>query len=250
VLTAWIGAALVGLSLGLLGSGGSILTVPILVLLVGRAPSTAVAESLAIVATISAFGALVQVRRGGVDGRWAALIAGPGIVGAWLGAHLNALVPEIVPLLSFALLAVLAGVELLRRVRAAERPPARVRLPLAALAGLGVGVLTGFLGVGGGFLIVPVLTLLAGLALPRAAGTSLVVIAVNSLVGFAQHARAFEPGAEAFDARLVALFAAIGIAGSALGMWLAPRLALRMLQRVFAWTLFAVGAAVAASAVA
>lgn len=221
---------------------------PILVFLVGRSPSAAVTESLAIVAAISAFGALVQAWRGRVDARWAALLAGPGIVGAWLGARLHALVPEIVSVLAFALLVVVAGVEL-RRARAEERAPTRVRLPLAALAGLGVGVLTGFLGVGGGFLIVPVLTLFAGLALPRAAATSLVVIAVNSLVGFAQHARAAEPGAAAFDARLVALFAAIGIAGSALGLWLAPRIAVRTLQRVFAWTLFAVGAAVALSAV-
>ena len=148
MLSAWIGAALVGLSLGLLGSGGSILTVPILVFLVGRSPSAAVTESLAIVAAISAFGALVQAWRGRVDTRWAALLAGPGIGGAWLGARLHALVPEMVSVLAFALLVVLAGVELLRRARAEERAPTRVRLPLAALAGLGVGVLTGFLGVG------------------------------------------------------------------------------------------------------
>jgi len=245
VLAAWIGAALVGLSLGLLGSGGSILTVPVLVFLAGRDERTAVTEALAIVAAISAVGALVQLRRGRVDGRWAASLVGPGLLGAWLGAGLHRVVPERVTAASFALLVVAAGVELLRRAGRPPAPVARVQPALALLAGLGVGVLTGFLGVGGGFLVVPVLVLLARLPLARAAGTSLLVIAANALAGLAAHL--LGPDAARLDLGLVAVFASVGIAGSLVGLGLAPRLPVRALQRGFAGLLFVVGVAVMAT---
>lgn len=245
MLAAWIGAALVGLSLGLLGSGGSILTVPVLVFLAGRDESTAVVEALAIVGAIALVGALVQARRGHVDARWAALLAGPGLPGAWLGARLHRLVPESATALAFALLVVLAGIELLRRAGQKATPAARVRAVPALLAGLGVGVLTGFLGVGGGFLIVPVLVLLARLSLERATGTSLAVIAANSCAGLAAHRLAAATSAARPDVPLIALFASVGIAGSLAGLALAPRLPAARLQRGFAAVLFLVGGAVA-----
>jgi len=243
MLAAWIGAALVGLSLGLLGSGGSILTVPVLVFLAGRDERTAVSESLAIVAAISAVSALVQARRGRVDRRWATYLIGPGLPGAWLGARLHESVSPRVSALSFALLVAVAGIELLRRSGRASAPVAEVRVGWALLAGLGVGVLTGFLGVGGGFLIVPVLMLFARLPLERASGTSLVVISANALAGLASHV--LVGTADAPDLGLVALFAALGIGGSLVGLALAPRLPARTLQRAFALVLFAVATAVA-----
>lgn len=245
MLAAWIGAALVGLSLGLLGSGGSILTVPVLVFLAGRDEHAAVVEALAIVGAIALAGALVQAWRGRVDARWAALLIGPGLPGAWLGARLHRLVPESVTALAFGLLVVLAGIELLRRAGRTVTPAARVRAVPALLAGLGVGVLTGFLGVGGGFLIVPVLVLLARLPLERAAGTSLAVIAANSLAGLVAHRLASGASAAPLDMHLIVLFASVGIAGSMAGLALAPHLPAARLQRAFATVLFLVGGAVA-----
>jgi len=244
MLSAWIGAAVVGLSLGLLGSGGSILTVPILVVLAGRDEHAAVVESLAIVGAIAAAGAVVQARRGRVDGRWAASLVGPGLVGAWLGALLHRVVPESVTRLTFALLVIAAGVEMLRRVGRPASPPTAVHAGRALIAGLGVGVLTGFLGVGGGFLIVPVLVLFAGLPLERATGTSLAVIAGNALSGLVGHLATGATGGPAVDLHLVALFSGVGIAGSLAGLALAPRLPAVHLQRTFAAVLFLVGGAV------
>jgi len=243
VLAAWLGAALVGLSLGLLGSGGSILTVPVLVYLAGRDERQAVVESLVIVGAIAAAGALAQLRRGRVDGRWAAYLIGPGLIGAWFGAELHRHVSEQVTALAFALLVLLAAFELLRRAGRHVEPTGGVRASSALLAGAGVGLLTGFLGVGGGFLIVPVLVLFARLPLERATGTSLVVIAVNALAGFLAHALA--PGSPRPDLQLVAVFATVGTAGSLVGLALAPRLPAALLQRVFATLLVLVGGGVA-----
>jgi len=243
MLAAWIGAALVGLSLGLLGSGGSILTVPVLVYLAGRDERTAVLESLVIVGAIAATGALVQFRRGRVDLRWAAYLVGPGLVGAWFGAALHRRVPAHVTALAFALLVLLAAFELLRRAGRRVEPSGSVRASSALLAGAGVGLLTGFLGVGGGFLIVPVLVLFARLPLERATGTSLVVIAANAFAGFVAHGLA--PDAPPLDLELVGVFTALGIAGSLVGLELAPRLPAARLQRVFALLLALVGCGVA-----
>lgn len=243
MLAAWIGAALVGLSLGLLGSGGSILTVPVLVYLAGRDERQAVVESLVIVGAIAAAGALVQLRRGRVELRWAAYLVGPGLVGAWLGAELHRHVSAQVTALAFALLVLLAAFELLRRAGQPVERPGSVRARSALLAGAGVGLLTGFLGVGGGFLIVPVLVLFARLPLERATGTSLVVIAANALAGFIAHT--LTPGSPRPDLRLVAVFATIGAAGSVVGLALAPRLPATILQRVFAALLVLVGGGVA-----
>ena len=243
MIAAWIGAALVGLSLGLLGSGGSILTVPVLVYLAGRDERTAVVESLVIVGAIAVAGALVQLRRGRVDGRWAAYLVGPGLVGAWFGAELHRHVPEKFTALAFALLVLLASFELLRRAGRRVEPSGAVHAGSALLAGAGVGLLTGFLGVGGGFLIVPVLVLFARLPLERAAGTSLVVIAANAFSGFVAHA--FAPEAPRPDLHLVTVFAAVGIAGSLVGVQLAPRLPAALLQRLFAALLALIGCGVA-----
>jgi len=242
VLAAWIGAALVGLSLGLLGSGGSILTVPVLVYLAGRDERTAVVESLVIVGAIATAGALVQLWRGRVDGRWAAYLVGPGLVGSWFGAELHRHVPERVTALAFALLVLLAAFELLRRAGRRVEPSGGVRTSWALLAGAGVGLLTGFLGVGGGFLIVPVLVLFARLPIERATGTSLVVIAANAFSGFVAHGRA--PDAPRLDPKIVGVFIALGIAGSLVGLQLAPRLPAARLQRIFALLLALIGCGV------
>ncbi len=194
VVAALLLSGLVGFSLGLVGGGGSILTVPILVYVAGLPAKEAVALSLAIVGATAAVGAVVQYRAGDADLRIAGLFGGTGMLGAFLGAPLTRLVPAHVLMLIFAALMVLVGVRMLAQRGAETAPEETMSRPRAAqqalrcgVAGLGVGILTGFLGVGGGFLIVPALLRFARIPMRKAVGTSLVVIALNSAAGYLAH---------------------------------------------------------------
>ena len=180
---ALIGALAVGLSLGLLGSGGAILTVPVLVYLVGHGEKAAITESLAIVGAISLAGAGVAARRRRID--WhSVLVFGPaGMLGAFLGALASRWVSGGIQLLLLSVLMLAAAAIMFRKPPVAERPR-RPHPAALALNGLLVGVATGLVGVGGGFLIVPALVLLVGLPMPVAVGTSLSIIVLNSLTGF------------------------------------------------------------------
>ena len=178
----------IGVSLGLIGGGGSIITVPILVYVAGLPVPEAVAMSLAVVGTTAAVGGYFQARAGHVHGQAALIYGGTGMAGAALGAHLTHLVPAPVLMLLFAALIIWVGLGMARGQAEAEQSPCAECHPgKCAAAGLVIGVLTGFLGVGGGFLIVPALLRFARMPVPQAIGTSLVIIAVNSLAGFAAH---------------------------------------------------------------
>jgi uncharacterized membrane protein YfcA len=221
-------AALIGVSLGALGSGGSIVTLPVLVYVAGMSVHAAVEMSLAIVGGTSLVGAFLHYRRRQLHVRATVLFAVAGMVGAYFGSNLTHRVPPHVLMLIFALLMLTVGVPMLRAPRE-KLPGARCR-PVRCLAvGAAVGVLTGFLGVGGGFLIVPALVLLAGLETRQAVGTSLAIIALNSLSGFIGHL-----GFPALDLKLTLAFLAIALLGLGLGVGLAGRLSERSLRRVFA----------------
>lgn len=251
MMWAMFGAAAVGLSLGLLGSGGAILTVPILVSLVGHDEKSAIAESLAIVGAIAAAGVVHAAAQKRVDFRSAALLALPGIVGAYLGAEAARHVPGAIQLLLLAALMLAAAVLMFRNGRAgAPRDEAR-REPLApmtalwmsAVQGLGLGFTTGLVGVGGGFLIMPVLVLLRRLPMSLAVGTSLAVIAINSAAGLVKYLLVFaeHPDAAArVDWSVVGLFAAVGIVGSLVGNAVSTRMNQDTLKRVFAASLIVV----------
>jgi len=191
--TAGVWAALVlsggiGLSLGLIGGGGSIITVPVLVYVAGIPVAEAIALSLAIVGTTALVGAVLQARSGNVHWKASALYGGMGIVGAAFGARLTPLVPPPVLILLFAALLVFVGLRLLRGEPEAALPKRAECTPWkCALAGLVIGVVTGFLGVGGGFLIVPALLRFAKMPMHQAIGTSLVIITANSAAGFIAH---------------------------------------------------------------
>ena len=174
----WIilGAAIIGLSLGLLGSGGSILTVPILTYLLGMPEKTAVASSLAIVGGISLIGALPLLRRGLVDGRALLAFGPPSMLGTVAGAWLAQRLPEGSQLLIFAPVMLVAAWRMASGGAASVQGPRKSAWAIA-LAGIGVGLLTGLVGIGGGFLIVPALVLLLGLPMPRAVATSLDTVA-------------------------------------------------------------------------
>lgn len=242
MIWAWFGAVAVGLSLGLLGSGGAILTVPILVYLVGHGEKTAIAESLAIVGAIALFGVLRAAMQRRIDWTSALLLAIPGIAGTWSGARVAQWVPGAVQLLLLAGLMLTASVLMFRKPRVGNAPACAMkpgeRAPacgtaIIAAQGVGLGFATGLVGVGGGFLIVPVLVLLRRLPMPTAIGTSLAIISVNSATGLVAYA-----GGDGLDLdldwRIVGMFIALGVAGSLVGNVLAGRIYQDTLRRMFA----------------
>lgn len=221
----------IGLSLGLLGGGGSILTVPALVYLVGQSPSAAVTTSLAIVGANSLIGASLHSRRGRLNWRVALLFGGSGMVAAYLAAGLSKWFSPNGLLVAFALLMlVIGGVMVSGKTRGLKPADgATPNWPVTLGAGLGVGILTGILGVGGGFLIVPALVMLVGLPMQEAVGTSLLVIAANSAAGLLGHLSAGMP-----DLGLILVFVGAGMLGLWGGTVLAHRLPAGRLQQGFA----------------
>ena len=221
----------IGLSLGLIGGGGSIITLPVLVYVIGVDAHQAVGMSLAVVGTASMIGAAVHHRRGAVNVKTGAVFGFFGTVGAYFGSGLTYLFSDGALLLVFATLMVVIAVLMLIRERGGKSgaAPTRSSRVKAAAAGLVVGLLTGFLGVGGGFLIVPALVLFGGLAMKDAIGTSLVVIAINCAAGLAAHL-----SYGGFDLGVTALVTALAAAGALVGAALSHRAAPRQLRRGFA----------------
>ena len=242
ILLALVLGTLIGLALGALGGGGSILTVPALVYLLGQDAHAAVGTSLVIVGANAAFGAYMHGRRGALRLREALIFGGAGIVAAYGGARLSSRLPPALLLALFALLMVLIAVVMLRG-RAQQPEAGRATLgsggrawPRVIAGGLGVGFLTGFLGVGGGFLIVPALVLLLGMEMQAAVGSSLLVIALNSAAGLLGHL-----GDVPLNWGLIGLLVAGGLAGIAGGAWLAQRVPPARLRQAFALLVLILG---------
>ena len=242
MLIALLGALAIGLTLGLLGSGGSILTVPVLVYLVGEPDKLAIAESLGIVTLISLVGALPFALKKLVDWRSVWLFGIPGMAGAYGGAYLSKFVPGAVQLVLFALVMLLAAALMFRRSAPnAETAGMRQAAWKIGLEGLIVGVLTGLVGVGGGFLIVPALVLLGGLPMHLAIGTSLAIIFLKSISGFYKYVDVLQDVGLSIDWGLVLLFAAIGIVGSLVGTWVGEHISHVHLRKGFAVFLVVMG---------
>lgn len=220
----------IGGSLGLLGGGGSILTVPALVYLIGQSPQLAITTSLAIVGANSALGASFHRTQGSVNWRVALVFGGVGMIVSYFSAGLSKQFSADVLMVAFALLMMGIGILLLIRrntVKALTIPESLAIWKVFA-GGAVVGVLTGILGVGGGFLIVPALVMLVGLPMRQAVGTSLVVIAMNSFAGFAGHL-----GEGTLDLTLILIFVIAGVAGTFAGSKLANRIPSARLQQAF-----------------
>ncbi len=237
------GALLVGLSLGLLGSGGSILTVPILVYGLGQGEKAAIAGSLAIVAGISALAAIPYAVQRQIAWRSVLLFGLPGMAGAWIGSRIAAGISGSVQLALFAVVMLVAAGFMLRRPSMIA-PADRIPRPAwkVAIDGSAVGVLTGLVGVGGGFLIVPALVLLGGLPMSLAVGTSLVIIAGNATTGFFEHLATVRALGIALDSRTISTFITLGAIGALAGHTIGRRLPQAALRRVFAVFLLALGA--------
>ena len=242
----WPGAVAIGLSLGLLGSGGSILTVPVLRYLVGQDEKVAIAGSLAIVGIIALVGSYSYVKARLVDWRTVALFGVPGMAGTYAGAWASAYVSGLLQLSVFAVVMAVAGYFMLKPMALNDQAgpnaaPGRRAFWRVSADGLVVGAVTGFVGVGGGFLIVPALVLLGGLPMIGAVATSLVIIALKSAVGFFKYQEVLAVQGLQLDYTVIASISLLGVIGSFAGAQLAQGLAKEKLQLAFGVLLIVMG---------
>ncbi|WP_406055599.1 sulfite exporter TauE/SafE family protein [Streptomyces sp. NBC_01077] len=231
---------LIGVSLGVLGGGGSILTVPILVYLAGQDAKEAIATSLFVVGVTSLAALVPHARARRVRWRTGLLLGAFSMAGAYGGGRLAAYVPGPLLLVAFALMMLATAVTMLRKPRRGRERAGSTRgeLPLARVAatGLGMGAVTGLVGSGGGFLVVPALAILGGLPMGVAVGTSLLVIAMNSFAGLAGHLSGVT-----VDRGLALTVTAAAVLGSLAGARLAGRIPQEALRTAFGWFVVVMG---------
>ena len=239
-LSAILSGLVTGLMLGIFGSGGSIITTPSLLYLLHVDAKSAIAMSLGIVAVTATIAALQHWRRGNINFKVTAVFGLFGAIGTYAGTRLGLITPVMVQLTVFALVMYAASWRMLRTMRphrsvgaaaveSVEVCTSGECMSRIALTGIVVGVLTGLVGVGGGFLIVPALVLLSGLPMKQAIGTSLSIVSLNTLSGFAAYS-----GKVPIDYRLMAVFTVVAIAGSMVGNHFAQRVSGEVLKKVFA----------------
>jgi len=232
-------AALIGLSLGTLGGGGSILTVPVLVYVLGFDPKLAIAMSLPVVGTAALVGVVTHWRAGNVQLQTAAVFGSVAMIGSYAGARASVLFSGRLQLLILGAVMVAAAFSMLRSsfrdgIGPSDETPSHPALMLSV--GFGVGLMTGIIGIGGGFLIVPALVVLGRVPMKAAVGTSLLVIALNSASGFlGQQGRALVPWG------FVASFTGVAILGIIAGTALVQHIPTRRLKQGFALLLVVIG---------
>jgi uncharacterized membrane protein YfcA len=230
---AWLGAMAIGVSLGLLGSGGSILTVPVLVYLIGQDEKVAIAGSLAIVGSIALAASLPYLRKKLVDWRIVVLFGIPGMAGTYGGAWIASWVSGLVQLTLFAIVMLLASWQMLKPMTVDDTPHEPREVWKIGLDGLLVGVLTGLVGVGGGFLIVPALVLLGGLRMHQAIATSLIIIALKSFTGFWKYLDVLDQLGLNLDWNVIMIVTAVGAVGSFAGSRIATLVDQNKLKKIF-----------------
>lgn len=247
----YLGAIVVGLVLGLIGGGGSILTVPILVYLIGFNPIIATAYSLFVVGVTSVIGAFQNFRKGLVDVKTAIIFSIPAFISVYLTRrYLVPAIPKelikigdfivtnsIFIMVFFAIIMVLASISMIRNKSSQDEDVLLEKpiynYPLIGAEGVIVGVLTGIVGAGGGFLIIPALVLFAKLPMKKAVGTSLLIIAVKSLIGFLGDLSNIE-----IDWIFLLTFSALSILGIILGVWLTKYIPGKKLKKGFGYFTF------------
>ena len=223
-------ATLIGLSLGLLGGGGSILAVPVLAYGAGLPAKEAIATSLVVVGATSLFALIPHARRGHIEWRTGAIFSATAMVGAYLGGLAADWFSGTTLLLLFAAMMVVTALAMFRgrgELEAKKSKPLPVGLVIAE--GLAVGAATGLVGAGGGFLVVPALVLLGGMEMHKAVGTSLMVIALKSFAAFAGHAAHVS-----IDLQLALVVTLAAVAGSIGGAAFSQRVPAQTLRKIFA----------------
>lgn len=242
----YVGAFVVGLVLGLTGGGGSIITVPVMVYLIGVNPVTATAYSLFVVGSTSSIGAFQNFRKHLVDVKTAVIFAIPAFTIVYITRrYLVPAIPETVFTFNdflvtkgifimafFGIIMFLASLSMIRSKKDIPNPDynSTINIPFLIIIGIGVGLLTGIVGAGGGFLIIPALVLLAKLPMKKAIGTSLFIISVNSLIGFTGDLQNRE-----IDWSFLLVFTAISIAGIIVGVYASKFISGTKLKRGFGW---------------
>ncbi len=252
-LVGFVSAIIMGLSLGLIGGGGSILTVPILVYLFGIDPVTSTAYSLFVVGLTSLVGSFSHLKNGNVHLKTALIFGAPSIVTVYtVRKFIVPIIPDtlfsvgnftftkpLFVMVLFALLMLLASVSMIRDRKKPENDESQIKYnyPLIFLEGILVGGVTGLVGAGGGFLIIPALVLLAGLPMKQAVGTSLLIIAMKSLIGFTG-----DLGSELhIDYQFMMIFSAFAIVGILGGAYLSKFISGKKLKPAFGWFVLVMG---------
>ena len=234
-------SVLIGASLGLLGGGGSILTVPTIHYLFGLQAHAAIATSLLIVGTTSLVALVPHLRAGNVQARIGLIFGASSMASAYVAGRLSSHVAPGVLLVAFGAIMVVAAIAMLRPRRvAAPRQPASLAWLVAQ--GLLVGAVTGFVGAGGGFVIVPALVVLVGLPMQQATGTSLLVIAMNSFVAFSATVQTVS-----LDGRVVGAVLTAAIVGGIFGSLLAKKISPARLRSSFGWLVLAMAVVILAA---
>ncbi len=248
----YAGALVIGLVLGLIGGGGSILTVPILVYALSLNPVVATAYSLFVVGSTSLVGAIQNMRKGMVDFKTAIIFAIPAFIAVYLTrAYLIPAIPESLftvgtytvsknlgIMLFFALIMLLASISMIRNKSTGSDENTKVtyNYPLIIIEGFVVGAITGIVGAGGGFLIIPALVLLAKLPMKKAVATSLFIIAIKSLIGFLGDVKNLE-----IDWNFLLSFTALSVIGIFIGIWLNKFIDGKKLKKAFGWFVLIMG---------
>ncbi|WP_127083858.1 sulfite exporter TauE/SafE family protein [Dulcicalothrix desertica] len=244
-------AACIGISLGLIGGGGSVLALPILVYVMGESPKSAIAMTLVIVGTVSILGLIPHWRAKNVNLKTAFIFGSATMLGSFVGAKIATLpvITETLQMMLFAIAMVFAAVFMIRRSSKAvavneklafyPKPVCKYCWLWLMSEGLGVGILTGLVGVGGGFAIVPALVLLGNVPMKQAIGTSLLIIVLNSVAGFLGYV-----GHVSLNWSLILSFIVAASAGTIPGAYLTQFIPAQKLQKTFGYFLLGVAAVV------
>ncbi len=236
-------AVFVGVALGLLGGGGSILTVPLLAYVAGMDAKQAIATSLLVVGVTSAIGAISHARAGRVQWRTGLIFGAAGMAGAYGGGLLARFIPGSVLLIGFAVMMIATAIAMLRGRKNIEVTDQAHRMPVPKIVaeGLIVGLVTGLVGAGGGFLVVPALALLGGLPMPVAVGTSLIVIAMKSFAGLGGYLSSVQ-----IDWAVAGAVTAAAVVGALLGARLTAKVDPDALRKSFGWFVLAMSSVILA----
>ncbi len=246
-------AVMIGISLGLIGGGGSILTVPVLVYILGIEPVLATAYSLFVVGSTSLVGSFTYMKKNLVNYKTAVVFAIPSFIAVFLTRkYLVPALPDplfeignwvisknIGIMIFFALIMLVSSYSMISgKIKKEEEPESKVKfnIPLIALEGTLVGVITGIVGAGGGFLIIPALVLFAKLPMKMAVGTSLLIISAKSLIGFLG-----DVSTQTIDWQTLLIFTALSVVGIFIGSSLSKRIVENSLRKGFGWFVLLMG---------
>jgi uncharacterized membrane protein YfcA len=246
----YVASLLIGISMGLLGGGGSILTIPILVYLFSISPTISISYSLFIVGITSLVGAFNSYRKGLVSFKTVILFGSSSITTVFIARKfLIPLLPDVFfvvgsfkvthalfVMVVFAFLMIAASVSMIRSRKVQAREEARSKPWLLILYGVLIGIVTGLLGAGGGFLLIPALVIVMKLRMKKAIGTSLLIVALNSLIGFTG-----DTGRHLMDWKLIWVISSIAIAGIFIGGFLNEKVNSEKLKKGFGWFVFVMG---------